>query len=308
MTATVITLGDLVVDQVLTVDSFPVLPDAHQRVSQVVISPGGAANTLIVGARLGLPMQAIGCIGDDFAGRIVIEGLRGERIDTRLIDVVAGEATTMVYTLVDAEGRHVFLGRSGARGHAHLPPPWKKAIETARLLFFDGWTYRAEQPALFLEAARLAHKARIPVFFDPGPEYPHFDPAWLEAVLACTRVLLITHDELRGLFAQPDAPLETVGRLAIERGVELVVIKQGAGGCTLVTASRVVSHPGFPVTVRDTAGAGDSVAAAVMLAYLEKMPLDEIAALANAAGAAAVQVLGTGFNLPGREAIFGMLT
>jgi sugar/nucleoside kinase (ribokinase family) len=50
--------------------------------------------------------------------------------------------------------------------------------------------------------------------------------------------------------------------------------------------------------VRDTAAAGDSFDAAFIYAYLRGWPLSDIAAFANAMGAAKVQKLGSGSSVP----------
>jgi sugar/nucleoside kinase (ribokinase family) len=59
--------------------------------------------------------------------------------------------------------------------------------------------------------------------------------------------------------------------------------------------------------VRDATAAGDSLDAAVIYAYLNHLPLPALGALANAAGAAKVQKLGTGHNVPTVTEIAGVL-
>jgi sugar/nucleoside kinase (ribokinase family) len=87
----------------------------------------------------------------------------------------------------------------------------------------------------------------------------------------------------------------------------MVVVKRGAQGCLLQRDGETVEQPGFAVPVRDTTGAGDAVAAALILAWLSGYDLPATAALANAAGAATVQRLGGGLNLPGVAEINALL-
>jgi len=307
MTERVVVLGDLLIDQVLQIERFPVIPAQHQRVQSALLSPGGANNTLIAGARLGLKMQALGALGDDAPARWLLDTLQAEGIDCSNVIQMPGTETSLVYTLADSTGQHVFLGKQGTYGPLTLPGGWQPILESVRAVFFDGWTYRAGHPALFAAAARITAAAQVPLFFDPGPEYLHFDASWLDTVLSCTHTLLVTEDELRGIANDTQSSLEAVGKALLARGPALVFIKLGAAGCMLCSAHETVQHPGFKVAVRDTSGAGDTFAAAALYGYVNDMPLPALAAFANAAGAAAVMKLGAGLNVPTRAEIDAVL-
>jgi ribokinase len=84
----------------------------------------------------------------------------------------------------------------------------------------------------------------------------------------------------------------------LSRGPELVCVKRGGNGCVLFGAVEQVEHPGFAVEVRDTAAAGDSFDAALIYAYLHGWRLGEMAAFANAMGAAKVRKVGSGSQVP----------
>ncbi len=61
----ILVLGDLLADLSLRIDAFPVQAGGMQRVSYFELGPGGAANTAIAAARLGLSVGHLGEIGDD---------------------------------------------------------------------------------------------------------------------------------------------------------------------------------------------------------------------------------------------------
>jgi fructokinase len=58
--------------------------------------------------------------------------------------------------------------------------------------------------------------------------------------------------------------------------VQLVCITMGKSGSLLVTREQVDRHPGIPVRVVDTVGAGDAFTAALTHYYLRKAPLSVI--------------------------------
>jgi fructokinase len=63
----------------------------------------------------------------------------------------------------------------------------------------------------------------------------------------------------------PDEPLEAAARRWLELGTELVVVTRGGEGLSAFNlAQGRVDHPGVPVTVVDTIGAGDACMAALL--------------------------------------------
>lgn len=301
----VVVLGDLVVDYTLAVKRLPIHAGEHQRLDALYRSPGGAANTLIMGRRLGLPMQAAGTIGQDEAGRWLRQALADQQINVDAVVLSADLKTTEVYCLVAPDGQHVFLGYQGGGVSERISEVFLQVILTASALFCNGWNYHGGYRQATLQAAFQASKHGIPVFFDVGPEYRHFDPSWVQELLTHTHTLLATEDELLGLMMSHT--IEAAAHEAIQRGVQRVIVKRGAQGAALITANVAVDHPGYTVTVRDMTGAGDALAAAVIYAHLNNMPPQDMLKLANAAGAAAVTFLGSGYNMPTRDDVVGVL-
>jgi sugar/nucleoside kinase (ribokinase family) len=302
----VVVLADLVVDYTFKIDRLPVEAGQQHDIDDMRIGPGGAAKTLIAGAHLGLSMQAVGTTGDDATGTQLLASLRAEGVDVGEVVPRTGRPTTVVVILTAPGGAHAFLGRHGPRTPVGLLRGWQDAIVRAAALYLDGWTYRAIGPEPTLQVVRLADDRGIPVFFDPGPQAVHLDPAWLEGMLRHTRVLLLAEEEANAIARGDPAP-EAMARSLLAHGPRWVVIKRGIRGCYIASEVDSAAHPGFRVPVVDTTGAGDVVAAAVILAVLRGYTLSATAEFANAAGAAAVQKLGGGLDLPGIAEIDAVL-
>jgi fructokinase len=58
----------------------------------------------------------------------------------------------------------------------------------------------------------------------------------------------------------------------------------GPHGCRLSTRGATSEHPGFPIKVVDTVGAGDAFTAGLVHAYLRGASLKEIAEVGNLCG------------------------
>jgi sugar/nucleoside kinase (ribokinase family) len=297
MSEPVVVLGNPVIDCALEIECLPVEAGRHQELRDVFVGPGGSANVLIAGARLGLAMQALGVVGDDMAGRQVLDWLRAEGVDVDLVAVRPGERTANVFILNTPHGEQSLMGFHSSHTAMEMPSGWQESIRQASALYFDGWAYGALGRELTLRAVHLANESGVPVFFDPGPPLQRFEPDWLSQVLRHITALSLTEDEARVIA--PHAPtLEVLAAALRARGPRLAVIKRGPCGCLLQRDGETAVHPGFAVPVRDTTGAGDAVAAAIILAWLRQHDLPTSAAFANAAGAVTVQRLGAGLNMP----------
>jgi ribokinase len=153
-----------------------------------------------------------------------------------------------------------------------------------------------------------AYRENVPVFFDPGPEYPRFSDDWLLKVLKRTTGLILTREEALGVLKLDDnSSTEMIVSKFHELGPRLVVIKLGGGGCFLHDGNKDFFHKGFPVTVVDTSGAGDVVAGILIFTFLNHFDLYDTCVLMNAAGAVTVGKLGAGRNIATKDEIIDLL-
>jgi 5-dehydro-2-deoxygluconokinase len=292
----IIILGDLIADFSLRIQSFPVIAGSMQRVEYLELGPGGATNVAIAAARLGLPVGCLGEVGGDRFGAIVLQGLQAENVDVSGIHVLPGGETPVAGVVVDAQGEPAYLGYPGDLRLAELPEAWRETIAKAEALFVDGWVDHGEAAGVILGGLRSAQQRGVPSFFDPGPGNPAVDNAWHTEAAALATVLIATEEEAHQLsgIADPFASAEAL----LSRGPQLVVIKRGVAGCVLLRRDGFNVAPGMPVEARDATGAGDSLDAAVIYGFLRRLSLEDLGTLANATGAAKVQKLGTGHNMP----------
>lgn len=287
-------IGDLVADLIVSIPTLPAEAGQHQVADDIRLEPGGGANFLIAGARLGYPMAAIGALGDDEWGHRVAEMIRAEGVD--LSGVKHNGTTTTVIVLVSQSGDHVFLGKYGHGSKITLSQPDSELIKRSGGIYGAGYTLSETRLVdLAIEAMFLARQSNIPVFFDPGPQMAAVSADVRDTVLPLVSVVLATEEELPFLVESGSVvDLMTLGP-------QMVVVKKGQEGCQIYTdgrASPKIEAPGYPVPVVDTSAAGDSFNAAFIAAMLWGWALPDCAKLANAVGAAKVQKLGGGRNVP----------
>jgi sugar/nucleoside kinase (ribokinase family) len=292
----VIILGDILADYAIRIENLSIQPKDLQRVSYLALGPGGACNVAIMAAHLGLSVGALGEVGRDLFGEIVLEGLSAEGVDVSNVIVTPEALTPVANVLVDEQGEPAYLGFPGTLKVMSLPDGWRPVIGAAEALYADGWVDQPGEADIILEGLRVSKEAGVPSFFDPGPGNPKVDNAWHVEAAGLSTVLLATEEEARRLSGEAD-PVNSA-RVLLARGSRLVVIKRGMAGCFLLTEEDLHIAPGLPVVARDATGAGDSLAAAVMYGFLHHFSLEALGDLGNATGAAKVLKLGTGHNMP----------
>src|SRR3989475_5562393 len=278
-----VSVGGIVADLIVPIQSFPITPQAHQVVERLSVEPGGLGNCLVVAARLGLHAVALGWVGRDLFGDQIMASLRQEAVDVEHVLRLEGR-TTVSTVLVDREGQHVFVGSIGVRGPEHLPGEWEPVVDRAMWVMSDGWVL-VQNPDPIEEALARAHAHGRTTVFDPGPLLHRVPEERVGRVLAATTVLLLTEEEAVRLVGPGAAGPLTEAPLA--RGPAVVAPQRGGQDARSATRSAAVSQPAVPVPARDTTGAGDAVDAAFIAGLAYRLPLQTAATLAAVAGAVA---------------------
>lgn len=304
---TILSLGDLVADVNIAVNGFPILAEDHQLINAVQFEPGGAGNFLIAGGHLGANMIALGVIGGDLYGSEMLSVFQAEGIDTTEIIQQSDGSTTVVFVLADGQGQHVFLGRVGEGPQVNLGDSWKATIHRADALHSYGYTLQETRLVkAFLDGMAFARDCDIPVFFDPGPHIKNVPWSLRQQALAQSTAVLLTAAEIP--LVVPDGDHLQDARRLLSDNIELVVVKQGPEGCIAFTHQGQTAHAGYQVKDVDSNAAGDSFAAALIIAYLQGYPLADVLAIANAMGAAKVRKLGSGRQVPTLEELQAILS
>lgn len=305
----ILTLGDLVADLVVPIRTLPLRPQEHQPASDIAIEAGGTGNTLVMAARLGLRPKALGSVGDDYYGQQVLKQLADVGVDVESVVIPSGSRTATAIVLIDEAAQHVFVGMPGTGMPQPFDPAWEAFVRESAAIFMAGYAMRPDaafSPAGIMTCLEIAQAQQIPIFFDLGPAAFLINRQDIQAVTNYATVFLATQEETAAWIGLAD-PLEAAHHFLAQEATQLAIIKLGAEGCLLATAEEHVHVPGFPIKVRDTAGAGDAFAPACIYGYLKGWPLEKIGLLANAVGAMAVAKLGTGTMLPQREEIAALL-
>ena len=213
---------------------------------------------------LGLDPYLVSRVGDDDAGREVLEAMREGTLDRAGIQIDPARPTGRVAVRIDAgEPRFHILPDQPWDHIAALPAP----PPGVGLLYHGTLALRDPRSRRSLTELRCAIAA--PVFVDVNLRDPWWDAALVADILNGARWCKLNDNELRRL-AGPGDLRDAALRLVARYGLERAFVTLGAAGAFALGADgdcHAVA-PQRDIAIIDTVGAGDAFAAAVIAGLL----------------------------------------
>lgn len=238
---------------------------------------GAEANVAIGLARLGHRAAFLGRVGDDALGRVVLQALRAEGVDTGAVRTDPAPTGLLLRDCHADRPIDVLYRRARSAGSRLAPADVDPAvIARARVLHVTGITPALSDDALSatLAAVDAARASGTTVAFDPNVRRKLWPPERAAAVLApiaaSADLVLAGADEVALLSGRdhPDAAAEWF----LERGAALVATKDGAAGARVTDGTGRWSRAPLPVRAVDPVGAGDAFDVGFLSAWLRDLP------------------------------------
>lgn len=258
---------------------------------------GAPANFAVMSGRLGNHAVIASRVGDDRLGRDARDELRGLPVDASCLQTDHAYATGTVTVTLDYGEPHYTIHEPVAWDRMELTPEWLELARKADAVCFGTLAQRdAKSRATilgFLDATR-PECARIA---DVNLRAPCWTTETLRQSLQRAMILKLNVHELPEVLAvtricphatMPDRDDEILrgARQLLEcYPVQMVCVTLGSQGSLLATREEWHRHPGLPIVVRDTVGAGDAFTAALAHYYLEGAPLPVLNEAGNRWGA-----------------------
>ena len=261
----------------------------------VLSVPGGSvANTAVTIARLGVPVWFAGTYGSDVYGTKLLKSFQDEGVDTHLFRMDPNQPTQLVLLVLDEKGDRVGFACPARGGAQHaitreqLP---EEILDQIGWLHVNGMMLR-EDPAASTQLYWMerCYQHGIPVSLDINARVESLNNRFfsdhLQKAKAFTSVIFGSAlDEIPLLAAQHDA--ETAAQTLSSDGT-VVIARSGDQGAVFYHRGQRVHFPAYPVTVRDTVGAGDTFDGAYIAACMSGCSYEDAMRFANAAAAICV--------------------
>ncbi|HEX8200844.1 MAG TPA: carbohydrate kinase [Isosphaeraceae bacterium] len=246
---------------------------------------GAPANFTFQCRGLGAAARLVTRVGDDDLGREVLDRFRslGLPTDTVQMDSAAPTGTVDVALAPDGQPRYT-IRRGAAWDRIEADALALGRAAAADAICFGSLAQRDEPSRGSIRALVSAARPGALRMFDVNLRAPFVDRGVIEESLRLANALKLNDQELPALaamFGLPAEPSTALDGLACRFDLALVALTRGAGGSLLFADGTWSDHPGVPVEVSDTIGAGDAFTAALVVGRVAGLPLDAINRHAN---------------------------
>jgi fructokinase len=262
---------------------------------------GAPANFAVMSGRLGNHAIIASRLGDDPLGKEAQLRLSGFPVDVSYMETDPEHETgTVSVEIVDGQPRYVFH-QPVAWDLLEFTSAWRELAAKADAICFGTLAQRSAVSRQTIHDFLAASSAGCVRVFDVNLRKPFYDRAVIERSLERATILKLNDAEvpevlsLLGLESDPrlvtdgepngEALLAATRRILAAFPLKLVCVTLGKYGSLLATREESARHPGVPVQVADTVGAGDAFTAAMVSAYLESAPLRVLNEAGNRWGA-----------------------
>jgi len=245
---------------------------------------GAPANFTVMAARLGSHAVLLSRVGRDDLGRMALERLRPMPADTSFIETDHAHETGRVTVYFEAGQPHYTIHHPAAWDFLELTDEWMRLAERADALCFGSLAQRSQESRQTIQTMAAQASSRCIRVFDVNLRTPFYSGEVIQESLELASVVKMNDAEVPrvlGLLGLPagDAEMWSSDEFSQERRtyeqqsaervlnefptLGMVAITRGGHGSLLVRRDEWHEHPGYPVKVADTIGAGDAFTAAL---------------------------------------------
>ncbi|HTZ59553.1 MAG TPA: carbohydrate kinase [Acidobacteriaceae bacterium] len=258
---------------------------------------GALANFAVMCARLGNRSALVSSIAEDDYGREARRLLSESKLDLEELQSDNHHPTgTVTVTLSEDKRPHYSITRNVAWDFIRLTPELVAATQTVDAVCYGTLAQRADVSRRTIRAFVDGTPPKCVRVCDINIRMPDCSAEVLYWSLAHATIIKVSEEELPlafsflaelGLASRATAvTAETATPKLLELFPEckLVAITLGPGGSLVTSREGACRHPGFPVEVVDTVGAGDAFTAGLLHAYLRGGSLSQMAEAGNLCG------------------------
>lgn len=240
---------------------------------------------------LGANVTLISAVGDDITGRRLLAQTAMANVNVEHVITVEGANTGSYLAIINEDGT-LAVALNDTQVMDELTPDYlmqkRTLFQATDLIVLDGSLSEHAIEVIFF----LAEQYRVPVCADPSSRRltyklaPHLDqillavPSEEEALDLCDLDTASEEDS----DVQEKETRRVLARELVSRGVKVAVVTIANFGFRYATEHEYGTIPTLGGDAIDASGAGDAIAAAIIIGLLEEMPIVECMRLAAAAG------------------------
>ena len=291
----VLVAGDFMVDHYTFGKSKRISPEAPVPVILVDREEdraGGAGNVVLNLISLGMEVTALGMVGDDDAGRVLIDCLAKESVETKALYCQKGFHTPKKSRIIASNQQIVRIDYERVEAleeklECKIISEIEALVSTQDVVAISDYAKGFLTEKILHEIIRAAKKHNVPVIADPkGTEFAKY---------AHATILKPNLSEALAAANLPGKPLSEVAREIFKKvDVDVLMITRSEAGISLYYPDGTSEdHPVVQAKeIRDVTGAGDTVLAVLASAIANGLSLSDATSLSNIAATVAVERVG----------------
>ena len=247
---------------------------------------GTVSNFAVMAGRLGNDAVCLSRVGNDDLGRQARAALSDLPIDISQLQTDSRHATSTVAVHLQEGQPEYEIRYPVAWDFLELTQDWLDLAHKTAAVCFGTLAQRNELSQQTIAGFMAATSPDCVRVFDINLRAPHYSAPVVQSSLARTTLLKMNDSEMPEMLRLLDlGGSDDIGEEALLAGsrkllthfpAKLICVTMGGQGSLLVSRKDHHRHPGIPVKVVDTVGAGDAFTAALTHYYLRGAPLPVI--------------------------------
>lgn len=245
----------------------------------------------------------VSAIGNDELGKEILTKLDSLSLNKDYIHINNEKPTSTVSVELDEQGKPTYIIHENiAWDFIPNTAELMQLAKTADAVGFGSLAQRSNMSHNTIQAFLKATPTNTLRIFDINLRQSYYDKAIIESSLQLANILKINDEELpivaEMLTLSGDDEIAIMKSLTNKYELNLIALTKGDKGSILYTKEQTSIHKGYPTTIEDTIGAGDSFTAALTMGLLKQHDLDKINDHANRVAAFICSQKGATAKLP----------
>ncbi len=236
--------------------------------SLTVLSAGNANNAAVGMSRLGMKAGFYGTIGNDANGEIILNKLKSEKVDTKLVSVQKGAQTNSHYVLVYHHDRTILIK------HQDYIYKLPKGLDSTKWIYLT--SVGKKGLAIHDEVARMLERyPDIKMSFNPGTFQLRMGMKKLAPLMKRSEILCLNKEEAQGLVGGDVNDVKTLAEKLHKAGPKIVVVTDALKGSYCLADGQFYQMGIYPHKPVEATGAGDAFATGFTAARMQNLSVTE---------------------------------
>ncbi|WEV67368.1 ribokinase [Bifidobacterium sp. ESL0769] len=279
----VVVLGSMHLDIKAFTKTYPKHGDTATAKSITMIPGGKGANQAVSAAKLGGKVAMLGSVGDDGAGKQILDDLASWNVDTKFVKQTKELGTGTFIVEIDDSSENTMLGTMGA-DNATTEEDIKTAISQIDAPVLDLQLETCKESVM--AALKEGRRKGMYIILDPAPADNYFPEAMQYA--DCVTPNQQETEKITGIKVNNRVDAIKAAKAIVELGPKTAIVKMGGNGSVVYHDGQIYEIDAVKVNAVDSVCAGDVFAGALAVHYSQHN--DFLAAVNFANRAAAVKV------------------